>query len=121
MNRFFLDTNIIVYYYTSTEKQKQDQAAILLFHFQAFISTQVLGELANVLFRKYNFSWAKIAEVFKELIIYSRSKFLLQKRSPKQLELQKNITIHITTVLSLHQHSKQNAPSFIPKISSMDK
>ena len=67
MNKIFIDTNIVVYYYTSTEPEKKRRAASLLLHFQSKISTQVLSELANVLSKKYSFSWQQIASVYKEL------------------------------------------------------
>lgn len=67
MKRAFIDTNILIYLYTSTEDSKRLRAASLLLDHDPYISTQVLNELTSVLIRKYNFSWETIRNVFDEI------------------------------------------------------
>ncbi len=47
--RIFLDSNILIYSYSSTELEKQAAARVLVFNSESFISTQVLQELCNIL------------------------------------------------------------------------
>ena len=49
----FLDTNILVYLYSNTEKQKREISISLLKTYICTISTQVLNEFCNVLIKKY--------------------------------------------------------------------
>jgi len=55
-DRYFLDTNILVYAYDSHEPTKQDRAQSLLLEGMdreaAVVSTQVLGEFFNVVTRR---------------------------------------------------------------------
>ena len=67
MKKAFFDTNIVVYYYTSTEPEKRQSAASILLQSQGIISTQVLNELSNVLSKKYHFSWTEISSVTEDL------------------------------------------------------
>ena len=63
----FIDTNIIVYLYTSTEEEKRHRAAEILLESEPITSTQTLNEISNVLSKKYSFSWADIAKVHAEV------------------------------------------------------
>ena len=65
MKKVFFDTNIVVYYFTSTELEKRQIAASILLQSQGIISTQVLNELSNVLSKKYHFSWTEIGVVIE--------------------------------------------------------
>ena len=69
--RAFIDTNVLVYLYSNSEKEKQTIAKniILESDIELLISTQVLGEFTNILYRKYNYSIDAIKEAitdFKE-------------------------------------------------------
>lgn len=68
MKKVFLDTNVIVYFYTSTEPEKKRKSGELLLQYDCIINTQVLNELSNVLSKKYQFPWKEIASVHTELI-----------------------------------------------------
>lgn len=61
-DKVFIDTNILVYLYSNSEMQKQGIARSLLFEsdIDIFISTQVLGEFTNVLYKKYDYSISTI-------------------------------------------------------------
>lgn len=53
-DRYFIDTNILIYLY-SKEQDKQRKIIALLKQNKIFvISTQVIGEFCNVLIRKFN-------------------------------------------------------------------
>jgi predicted nucleic acid-binding protein len=51
-DKVFLDTNVLVYLYSSSEPTKRSLAMSLVEQNDAVVSTQVLSELANVLLRK---------------------------------------------------------------------
>jgi predicted nucleic acid-binding protein len=68
MNRAFLDSNIVVYFYTLTEPLKREAVGELLLENQDFvISTQVLSETCNVLRRKFGWEWTDIRPIIQEL------------------------------------------------------
>ncbi len=50
-DKVFLDTNILVYSYSYSEKDKQKIAQSLIANSNSFISTQVLQELCNIVTR----------------------------------------------------------------------
>ena len=67
--RIFLDTNVLIYAYATTEpaKQAQAQALIASANGEAWISTQVLVEFVNVSQRKLKATWADIQIALIEL------------------------------------------------------
>ncbi len=64
---FFIDTNILVYCYTEDETAKKQIALEIVNHSDAFISTQVLTELANTLQRKFKLDWRIVENVITEV------------------------------------------------------
>ncbi|MBF0353210.1 MAG: PIN domain-containing protein [SAR324 cluster bacterium] len=64
----FFDTNIILYLYSEDEPEKQ-RASIKIATTYLFptISTQVINELTNILFRKMQVKWDIIEEVITEV------------------------------------------------------
>lgn len=66
-DRIFLDTNVLVYCYTSTEPVKRSQALIATAFPDVWISTQVCNELSNILYRKFHQDWPSIRNVLTEL------------------------------------------------------
>ncbi|MDX2301913.1 MAG: PIN domain-containing protein [Microscillaceae bacterium] len=66
-DKAFLDTNLLIYLYSQTEIDKKETAEQLLEDYEVWISTQVLAELSNVLFKKFAISWQSIREVIEEL------------------------------------------------------
>lgn len=61
-DKIFIDTNILVYL-SSTEEQKKEKVKKLLYSQQsASISTQVLSEFSNVIYRKKLFPSEKLLE-----------------------------------------------------------
>ncbi|HWF43297.1 MAG TPA: PIN domain-containing protein [Candidatus Kapabacteria bacterium] len=68
MTRAFLDSNVILYYYTSNEISKAQLAGEVRLRSDAIISTQVLSECCNVLSKKRQYSWIEIQRVISEII-----------------------------------------------------
>ena len=62
----FLDTNILIYVYSDTEKNKQNIARKLISDHKSYVSTQVLQELTNILTKKFNVSWIEVQNTLKE-------------------------------------------------------
>jgi predicted nucleic acid-binding protein len=61
--RIFLDSNILIYSYSNSEPDKQVIAQKCIAENDTFISTQVLTELANIVTRKFNFSYDDDAQI----------------------------------------------------------
>lgn len=66
-DRAFIDTNILVYLYSTDEPQKKYEANSLFGKCEPFISTQVLQELSNILKKKYKVEWQEINAVIDEI------------------------------------------------------
>lgn len=64
----FIDTNILIYAYSETEKDKQSIAQELITNHGTYISTQVLQELCNTLFKKFKVGWTDIEKAVNENI-----------------------------------------------------
>lgn len=65
-DRVFIDTNIIIYSYSSTERQKQFIAQKLITESNSYISTQVLTEFCNILLKKFRINHSAIIAVLEE-------------------------------------------------------
>ncbi|MCB1876545.1 MAG: PIN domain-containing protein [Chromatiales bacterium] len=65
--RIFLDSNILVYAFSETEPEKCRIARELWLLPEAWVSTQVLNEVANVLRRKFRLPFHQIGEVILEI------------------------------------------------------
>jgi len=66
-DKAFLDTNILVYCYTDTEPEKREKARVVASHTNVVISTQVLKEFINTLFKKFKLEWTDIRMAVKEV------------------------------------------------------
>ena len=68
-DKVFLDTNIIIYAYSDDEPEKQERANNILeeYESQITISTQVINELSNNLFRKFKLNAEAVEAVVLEL------------------------------------------------------
>lgn len=62
----FVDSNILIYTYSSNDIHKQTIARSIIQNNNTIISTQVLQELTNVLTRKLNVSYSFIPDVISE-------------------------------------------------------
>ncbi len=63
----FIDTNILIYCFSATEPEKRVSALEVFNYGYVTVSTQVLQEFANVLFKKFNVEWTKIVSVINEI------------------------------------------------------
>lgn len=52
-DKVFLDTNLVIFLYSSTEVRKKESVENLIELNEVWISTQVLNEFANVMFKKF--------------------------------------------------------------------
>jgi len=65
-DKVFLDSNILIYSYSKNETEKQVVARKLITECNSFVSTQVLQELANIITKKFNFSYTDAQKVIEE-------------------------------------------------------
>jgi predicted nucleic acid-binding protein len=63
----FLDTNVLVYCYSSDDPSKQKAAVEVASLPAALISTQVIQELCNILSKKFKLNWKEISKVVVEV------------------------------------------------------
>ncbi len=71
-DKIFLDTNVVIYFYSEDEPQKQKIAYSILeqYHNKIIISNQVINELSNTLFRKFKLNGNEVRETVLELSDY---------------------------------------------------
>ena len=71
-DKIFLDTNVVIYFYSEDEPQKQKIANETLEQYsdQIIISNQVINELSNTLFRKFKLGADEVKETVLELNDY---------------------------------------------------
>jgi len=85
--KYFLDTNILIYLY-STEEKKQKRVLELLQNEDEFvISTQVLSEFCNVLKKKFNFTSKQLNILLQDF----EKNFLLHTTGMEQIKTALNI------------------------------
>jgi predicted nucleic acid-binding protein len=65
--KVFLDSNVLIYLYSEDEAEKSDLAQQCAQEPDAWISTQVLNEVSNVLRRKQKQTYPAILKVIQEL------------------------------------------------------
>jgi predicted nucleic acid-binding protein len=65
--RVFIDTNVLVYLYSGDESAKKAAAMAALGNGTACVTTQVLGELAHVLTKKFLLPTTKVQAVLHEV------------------------------------------------------
>ena len=61
-DKAFLDTNVIIYFFSENEADKRKTAHSLLNNHDCISSTQAMNEAANVWFKKCGWSGEKIRE-----------------------------------------------------------
>jgi predicted nucleic acid-binding protein len=66
----FLDTNILVYSYSISDKIKYERAIEVMQYNSCYISTQVISEFCNVLTKKMRFNSLKIKNLTSEFDLY---------------------------------------------------
>ena len=66
-DKVFIDSNIIIYLYSEDEPDKRERCQQLVRTHQGIISTQVINEVSNVLYRKMNLTVSELRAVVDEL------------------------------------------------------
>lgn len=66
-----MDTNIVIYAHTDLDVRKQRIAQDIVASENTVLSTQVLQEMAHILFKKFQFAWPDIQTVLKETKSYN--------------------------------------------------
>jgi predicted nucleic acid-binding protein len=69
-DKIFLDTNIIIYCYSSDNIRKKNIAQAIAQKTNTVISIQVLKEITNVLYKKFKIDWKHIEQTISELEKY---------------------------------------------------
>ena len=63
----FIDTNILIYAYSSTEPEKKEEVLSILENRTVFLSTQVINEFIWVMNKKYNVDMEKLKLIMNNL------------------------------------------------------
>ena len=67
-DKVFLDSNIILYSYSKTELNKNKIANTLIFSLsEVYISTQVINEVTNILYKKFKLNSTSMEDVIEEI------------------------------------------------------
>lgn len=80
--KFFLDTNILIYLYSTEEKKQQRVLELLQNENEFVISTQVLSEFCNVLKKKFNFTTKQLNLLLQDF----EKNFLLHPTDMEQIK-----------------------------------
>jgi len=80
-NKVFIDSNVIIYAYSNSEKAKQQIATKIIKENYTVISTQVLQEMSNTLGRKYMLDYSSIKETLQECIYSNNEVYTNQQQS----------------------------------------
>ena len=75
-NKTFIDSNVVIYVYSNSEKAKQQIARKIVKENYTVISTQVLQEMSNILKRKYKLKYFFVKETLKECIDVSNEIYI---------------------------------------------
>jgi predicted nucleic acid-binding protein len=67
-DKVFLDTNIVIYAYSTTDSNKQKTAKRLIMTGNTIISTQVLQEIINTFCRKLKVDYDTVKDLLQECI-----------------------------------------------------
>lgn len=80
--KYFLDTNILIYLYSTEEKKQKRVLELLQTEDEFVISTQVLSEFCNVLKKKFNFTAKQLNIVLQDF----EKNFLLHPTDIEQIK-----------------------------------
>ncbi len=68
MRYVFLDTNILIYTFSEDEPDKRAVSNKILLEENCLISTQVINELSNILYKKFNLGYRDALNVVDEVL-----------------------------------------------------
>jgi len=70
-NKYFIDSNILIYAHTmQDEKKKAIAHQILSLNQEVLLNTQVINESINVFIKRFNISFVQIQKIVEEIIYY---------------------------------------------------
>jgi predicted nucleic acid-binding protein len=83
-NKVFIDSNVLIYAYSNSEQVKQQIARQIVKENYTVISTQVLQEMSNTLYRKFMVDYSFIKETLQECIysnneVYTNQQYTILK------------------------------------------
>jgi predicted nucleic acid-binding protein len=81
-DKVFLDSNVLIYLYSEDEPEKASLALQCAQEPNAWISTQVLNEVSNVMYRKQKLPYSDILNVVQEL----QDNFQISTVTPRTVE-----------------------------------
>ncbi|MFO0322311.1 MAG: PIN domain-containing protein [Bacteroidota bacterium] len=81
-DKVFLDSNVLVYCYSTSDSSKQIIARNLSAMSNVHISTQVLNETTNVLHKKYHIPWNDLANLITDF----ESNFILHTLTSSEIK-----------------------------------
>ncbi len=67
MNKYFIDTNVLIYAYSNDEPEKNEKANEVIFTDNTLISLQVINEFSNTCLRKLKITPQKIISSLEEI------------------------------------------------------
>jgi len=79
LKKVFIDSNVLIYAYSNSEKAKQEIAIKILKENYTVISTQVLQEMSNTLGRKFMVDYSSIKETLQECIYSNNEVYINQQ------------------------------------------
>ncbi|WP_293448833.1 PIN domain-containing protein [Persephonella sp.] len=68
MRYVFLDTNILIYTFSEDEPDKRAVSNKILLEENCLVSTQVINELSNILYKKFNIGYRDALNVVDEVL-----------------------------------------------------
>jgi len=80
-NKVFIDSNVLIYSYSNSEQEKQQVARKIIKENYTVISTQVLQEISNTLWRKYMVDYSFIKETLQECIYSNNEVYTNQQHT----------------------------------------
>ena len=80
-NKIFIDSNVLIYAYSNSEQAKQQMARKIVKENYTVISTQVLQEMSNTLWRKYMVNYSFIKETLQECIYSNNEVYTNQQHT----------------------------------------
>jgi len=80
-HKAFVDSNVIIYAYSNSEKAKQQVARKIVNENYTVISTQVLQEMTNTLGRKYKLDYFSIKETLQECVYANNEVYINQQQT----------------------------------------
>jgi predicted nucleic acid-binding protein len=96
-DKFFLDTNIIIYAHSNIDNVKQKTAQNIISENTTTVSTQVLQETANTLVKKFKQTWPGVSKVLEEAASNNELHLNSKQTIVAACQIAENIIFHFTT------------------------